>query len=75
MLPWPVWQAVNDGAVTPSYSCDKCGMHTFLSIIWELVDINAEIAERRVDEGFTGRIREAVKRDKPILDRLADGGS
>lgn len=75
MLPWPIWQAIDDGQVSPSYSCDKCGLHTFLHIGWDLVDINAEVEERRADQGFMGRIREAVKRDKPILDRLADGGS
>ena len=73
MLPWPVWQALPDGRVDPSYSCSKCGVHTFPMIGWELVDLTADLAERRADKGFVERIRDRVKRDKPLLDRLAEG--
>jgi hypothetical protein len=31
VLPWPTWQA-HDGQVTPSFSCDGCGVHTLAQI-------------------------------------------
>jgi hypothetical protein len=31
VLRWPTWQVV-DNAVSPSYSCDGCGLHTFVPI-------------------------------------------
>lgn len=36
MLPWPTWQA-NGSKVTPSVSCDDCGLHTFVTIEWREV--------------------------------------
>lgn len=31
LLPWPTWQVV-DGSVSPSFSCDKCGVHSVVPI-------------------------------------------
>jgi hypothetical protein len=39
MLPWPVWQALPDGRVDPSYSCERCGVHTFLTLAWEVANV------------------------------------
>lgn len=36
ILRWPTWQAVF-GEVNPSYSCDDCGLHTFVPIGFEEV--------------------------------------
>jgi hypothetical protein len=31
ILPWPTWQA-NGSDITPSYSCDDCGVHCFATV-------------------------------------------
>lgn len=39
-LRWPTWQAL-DGAVSPSFSCDDCGLHAFVPIGWTEVSTAA----------------------------------
>lgn len=35
ILPWPTWQNV-EGMVDPSYDCDACGLHSRISVDWEI---------------------------------------
>lgn len=49
-LPWPVWQALPDGRLDPSYSCDRCGLHTFLTVAWEAVNLDGNSDPREATD-------------------------
>jgi hypothetical protein len=43
MLPWPMWQANKEGRIQPSFSCERCGTHTFLTINRSLIGFTVNV--------------------------------
>lgn len=73
MLPYPRW-AAEWRRVMPSIDCGDCGLHTHYGIEWVILRTPDDIAARRADTAFMDRLRERVKQDKPLLDRMAEDG-
>lgn len=47
MLPWPTWQALPDGEVRPSFSCDRCGVHVSMEIGYAAAPVSAGLDDPR----------------------------
>lgn len=73
ILRWPTWQVVNVYEVSPSFSCDDCGLHTFLRI--DATEIPTRVTPPAVDQTHQTSRRgpETAREDPPAGTSLLPG--